>query len=104
MACSDLWVIHQRKCKEWQKGGSLLARPVMKSLLMGTGHYLCKVYNYHDSRACGYKRSGILPRVEGMVWEWDGWIWFSIALRYHVILCALCVLCDPVCTFVDQTV
>jgi hypothetical protein len=21
MACSDLWVIHQRKCKEWQKGG-----------------------------------------------------------------------------------
>jgi hypothetical protein len=27
MACSDLWAIHQRKCKEWQKGGfySLLA-------------------------------------------------------------------------------
>jgi hypothetical protein len=23
-ACSDLWVIHQRKCKEWQKGGSLI--------------------------------------------------------------------------------
>jgi hypothetical protein len=21
MACSDLWAIHQRKCKEWQKGG-----------------------------------------------------------------------------------
>jgi hypothetical protein len=25
-----------------------------------------------------------------MVWEWDGWIWFGIALRYHVILYALC--------------
>jgi hypothetical protein len=21
MTCSDLWAIHQRKCKEWQKGG-----------------------------------------------------------------------------------
>jgi hypothetical protein len=39
----------------------------MKSLLVGTGRYLCKVYNYHDSRACSYKRSGILPRIVGMV-------------------------------------
>jgi hypothetical protein len=21
MACSDIWAIHQAKCKEWQKGG-----------------------------------------------------------------------------------
>jgi hypothetical protein len=75
----------------------------MKSLRVGTGRYLCKVYNYHDSRACGYKWFGILPRIEGMVWEWDGWIWINIALRYRVILCALSVLCDPLCTFVDQT-
>jgi hypothetical protein len=27
----------------------------------------CKVYNYHDSRACGYKRSEILSRLVGMV-------------------------------------
>jgi hypothetical protein len=58
--CSDLWAIHQRKCKEWQKGGSLVAWPAMKPLLVGTGYNLCRVYNYHDSRACGYKRSGIL--------------------------------------------
>jgi hypothetical protein len=32
----------------------------MKSLLMGTERYICEVYNYHDSRASGYKRSGIL--------------------------------------------
>jgi hypothetical protein len=32
----------------------------MKSLLVGTGHYLYKVYNYHDSLACGYKWYGIL--------------------------------------------
>jgi hypothetical protein len=39
----------------------------MKSLLVDTGRYLCKVYNYHDSRACGYKQSGILFRLVGMV-------------------------------------
>jgi hypothetical protein len=42
----------------------------MKSVLVSTGYYLCKVYNYHDSQACIYKRSGILPRIEGMVWFW----------------------------------
>jgi hypothetical protein len=64
----------------------------MKSLRVGSRRYLYKVYNYHDSRACDYKRSGILPRIEGMVWEWDGWIWFGTTLWYCVILCALC---DP---------
>jgi hypothetical protein len=39
----------------------------MKSLLVGTGCYLCKVYNYHDSRACGYKRSRILFGLDGLV-------------------------------------
>jgi hypothetical protein len=72
MACSDLWVIHQRKYNNVKKEVSLVARPAMKSLVMGTGRYLCKVYNYHDSRACGYKRSGIFPRIEDLVWEW-GW-------------------------------
>jgi hypothetical protein len=80
MTCSDLCAIHQRKCKNGKKEVSLVARPVMKSLLVGIGCYLCKMYNYHDSRACGYKQSGILPRIEGIVWEWNGWIWFAIAL------------------------
>jgi hypothetical protein len=31
----------------------------------------------------------ILPKIEGIVWEWDGWIWLGIALRYRVILSAL---------------
>jgi hypothetical protein len=57
----------------------------MKSLLMGTGCYLCKVYNYHDSQACGYKRFGFLPRIEAMVWEWDSFV----------------VLCDPLCPVVS---
>jgi hypothetical protein len=39
----------------------------MKSLLMGIGHYLYKVYNYHDNRACGDKRSEILPRIVLMI-------------------------------------
>jgi hypothetical protein len=65
-ACSVLWAIHQRKCKEWQKGGSLVAWQAMKSRRMGTGYNLCRVYNYHDSRACGYKRSGILFWLDGL--------------------------------------
>jgi hypothetical protein len=39
----------------------------MKSLLVGTGCYLCKVYKYHESQACDYKRSRILHRIVGMV-------------------------------------
>jgi hypothetical protein len=38
----------------------------MKSLLVGIGRYLCKVYNYHDSRACDYERSGILFQLVGL--------------------------------------
>jgi hypothetical protein len=46
--------------------------------------------------------------MEGMVQEWDGWIWVGITLWYCVILCALCVplwikLCDhfvPLCAIV----
>jgi hypothetical protein len=52
---------------------------------MGTGHYLYKVYNYHDSRARDYKWSGILPRVESMAWEWNSFV----------------VLCDPFVPFVS---
>jgi hypothetical protein len=56
----------------------------MKSLLVGTGCYLCKMYNYHDSRACGYMRSRILSRLDGFGYG-DG---FSVALWNRVILCA----------------
>jgi hypothetical protein len=38
----------------------------MKSLFMDTVRYLYKVYNYHDSRACGYKRSVILFWLDGL--------------------------------------
>jgi hypothetical protein len=48
----------------------------MKSLLVGIGHSLCKVYNCYDSRAYGYKRSEILFLLVGMVW--DGWNGFSV--------------------------
>jgi hypothetical protein len=47
----------------------------MKSLLMGTWCYLCKVYNYHDNRACGYKRFVILPRLDGWDVGWLEWFW-----------------------------
>jgi hypothetical protein len=69
----------------------------MKSLLVGTGRYLYKVYNYHDSRACGYKRFRILSRFDGLVWfgmVWMGYgTWRSLCGNF-VILCA---------PFVDHT-
>jgi hypothetical protein len=42
---------------------------VMNHYAWAQGTNLCIVYNYHDSRACGYKQSGIVPRIQGMVWE-----------------------------------
>jgi hypothetical protein len=45
----------------------------MKSLLMGIGRYHCKVYNYHDSRACGYMQSRILFQLDGLGMEWFGY-------------------------------
>jgi hypothetical protein len=54
------------------------------------GANLCKVYNYHDSQACGYKRSRILPRIDGfekvlgVAWYWIKMI-VGIALRSCVI-------------------
>jgi hypothetical protein len=68
----------------------------MKSLLVGTGHYLCKVYNYHDSRACGYKRSGILFRLDGHL---DG-IGFCESVRLCVNLCLL--LNNNLCLLLDN--
>jgi hypothetical protein len=48
----------------------------MKSLLVGTWLYLYKVYSCHDNHAYGYKRSGNLFWLDGMVW--DGWNGFGI--------------------------
>jgi hypothetical protein len=56
----------------------------MKSLLVGTGRYLCKVYNYHDCLACGYKWSEILSRLDGGLGMVRSW----------------CSLCDPNVPFV----
>jgi hypothetical protein len=51
----------------------------MKSLCVGIGTNLCKVYKYHDSRNCSYMRSRILPRIEGMGMEWL-WLWNNFGM------------------------
>jgi hypothetical protein len=71
MACSDLWGMRQWKCKNGKKEVSIVALLAMKSLLVGTGRYLCKAYNYLDSRAYGYSRSAILLRLVVLRWEWN---------------------------------
>jgi hypothetical protein len=88
--CSDLWYIHQKKCKEWQKGGSLVTDGWWNQYTWVQGIILYKVYNYHDSWACGYKWSVILPRIEGMIMEWFGYrmvlvclqLWHGIGSRW----------------------
>jgi hypothetical protein len=63
----------------------------MKSLLVGIGRYLCKVYNCHDSRACDYKRSGILGLVGyGMLLAKSLWKlcdYFVPLYAFVIILC-----------------
>jgi hypothetical protein len=54
------------------------------------------VYNYHDSRACGYKRSGILSRLDGYL---DG-IGFGENVRLCVNLCLL--LENNLCLMLDN--
>jgi hypothetical protein len=96
IACSDLWTIHQRKCKNGKNEVPIVAQLAMKSLLVGTGHYLCKVYNYHNSRDCGYKRSGILFRLDGL--DGNGMVLVQSLWKlcdYFVPLCAfVIILCD----------
>jgi hypothetical protein len=49
---------------------------------VGTGHYIYKVYNYHDSQACSYKQSGILSRLDGFGMVL-GMVWFGYG--FHVV-------------------
>jgi hypothetical protein len=58
---------------------------------MGIGCDLCKVYNYHDSRACGYKLSWIISGLVGLVGNG------------RVLVQSLWKLCDPFVNFVDHT-
>jgi hypothetical protein len=65
----------------------------MKSLLMGTGRYFYKVYNYHDNESCGYKRSEILFWLDGLDENgvelvkplWDLCDYFVLVWPYFVI-------------------
>jgi hypothetical protein len=43
---------------------------VIESILVGTGYKPLQSVNYHDSRAHGYERSGVLTGLVdfGMVW------------------------------------
>jgi hypothetical protein len=71
---SDLLASHQRKCDCALAGMATCRfsshRKVMESVLVGTGYKPLQSVNYHDSRAHGYKRSGVIAGlvVFGMVW------------------------------------
>jgi hypothetical protein len=42
------------------------AHPMRNHYSWVQGTNLCRVYNYHDSQACDYKRSGILFWLDGL--------------------------------------
>jgi hypothetical protein len=65
----------------------------MKSLLVGTGRYLCNVYNYHDSRACGYKQSGILFWLDSLDGKWSG-IGQAFVESLWLLCACVAILCD----------
>jgi hypothetical protein len=72
----------------------------MDSLIVGTGLYLYKVYIYHDSRACGYKRSWILFQLDGldgngMVLIYSLWKLYD----YFVPLCAFVIILYDILKF-----
>jgi hypothetical protein len=48
--------------------GRFSSRPISDAWVQGTNLY--NVYNYYDSRACYYKRSRILSRLDGLGVEW----------------------------------
>jgi hypothetical protein len=62
--CSDVLASHRRKCDRALAGMATWRffshRNVMESLLVGTGYKPLQSVDYHDSRALGYERSGVL--------------------------------------------
>jgi hypothetical protein len=67
--CSELLASHQRKCDCALAGMAswrfFSYQKVMESLLVGTGYKPLQSVNYHDSRAHGYERSGVLAGLVG---------------------------------------
>jgi hypothetical protein len=79
--CSDLLASHRRKCDcalagmtTWRFSSH---RKVMESLLVGTGYKPLQSINYHDSRALGYERSGVLTGLVGFEMVWIGYVWMG---------------------------
>jgi hypothetical protein len=69
MFYSDLLASHQRKCDCALAGMATWRffshQKVMESQLVGTGYKALHSVNYHDSRAHGYERSGVLTGLVG---------------------------------------
>jgi hypothetical protein len=79
--CSDILAAHQRKCvcalagmATWRFSSH---RKVMESLPMGTRYKPLQSVNYHDSRAHGYERSGILAGLVGFGMVWIGLVMYG---------------------------
>jgi hypothetical protein len=79
--CSDLLASHQRKCDFALVGLAIWRffsrRKVMESLLVGIAYKPLQSVNYHDSRALGYERSGVLTGLVEFEMVWIGYVWMG---------------------------
>jgi hypothetical protein len=79
--CSDLLASHRRKCDcalaDMATWRFFSQQKVMESLLVGTGYKPLQSVNYHDSRALGYERSGVLTWLVGFEMAWIGYVWMG---------------------------
>jgi hypothetical protein len=69
---SDILASHRRKCDCALAGLATWRffshRKVIESLLMDTGYRHLQSINYHDSRALGYERFGVLTGLVDLRW------------------------------------
>jgi hypothetical protein len=77
MACSDLWAIHQKKCKKWQKGGF--------SSRLSSNEITTHGYRVLPFAKCTTIMIAVL-RLQA-VWDplltrWYGWEWDGFGLAY----------------------
>jgi hypothetical protein len=78
MACSDLWALHQRKCKEWQKRG-FSSHSASDEITMHGYRVLTSVQCTTIMIAELVVTSGLGSSLEWMVWVWSGLV-FGLAV------------------------
>jgi hypothetical protein len=90
-SCSDLWAIHQRKCKEWQKGGF--------SSRSASNEITTRGYMVLTSAECTTIMTAVLMVTSGLGSSFDWMVWLGID-GFGLVFVELCDHFVPLCAFV----